>query len=126
MIYKNFKELIFFSRQAKKNFNKLNFHGNILSAKYCCDMENNEEFERKLIFRKNEYNKYIEERKIQFFVPQKDEIQKKDFSQTSKKIKKIMKKTYWGDKAENSLTYPNHFVFLTPSKTKKIRINLKG
>lgn len=41
--------------------NKLNFHGSILSATYAPDLETEDEFEEKLLFRKNQYQDYLNE-----------------------------------------------------------------
>jgi len=100
----------------------LNFHGKILSAAFFPESETIEEFEKKLLFRKNDYLQKIERKKHEFFPTKLTPLKKpENFS----KIKKIMKKSYFFEQTNNSLTYQNHQVFLNQNHKRKIRIDLK-
>lgn len=102
----------------------MNFHGQILIAKFCTDNENIDDLNKKLIFRKNEYLQALEYKKTNFFVKIKNDSQKDEHQESFSNINKILKKSYWKKKGENTMSSSNPSFILNYKNQRKKRIDL--
>ena len=107
--------------------NKFNFHGKIISAKYCPEKESVGELKKKLLHREKEYLSFIENKQDELHVLKKNEIFIKTAGSNDTNYKKIMKKSYWNPSSHRNMVDLNAiYQNKIQRKPRKPRIDLKN